>query len=116
MTLRRWLAVLLLVLLPLQVSFAAWHEYADHAADAGDSKTALFHSHDQHDHDSDTGNGADPHEHGLGHIHLDHAQFLAASFALLTVDAIDARIAFKSGAYPSLFLQRLDRPPLRARL
>lgn len=110
---RRWLAIVLLILVPLQVSYAAWHEYADH--DAADMGQALFHSYEAQDHNHDAGTSPNPHDHGLGHIHLDHAQLVSAPFVLAAGSFADARITLETGPYPSLVLERLDRPPLSAR-
>ena len=126
---RRWLAIVLLVLMPLQVSWATMHEYVEHAQGADSAETALFHTHHHHDADHDhdlcgapdhddaggLSHAADLDDGDIGHIHLGHSAFMVTALALpLSGPACD-RIGFESPAYPSISLRRLDRPPLFAR-
>ena len=110
---RRWLAIVLLILVPLQVSYAAWHEYADHGA--ADMGQALFHSYEAQDHNQDVGTSSNSHDHALGHIHLDHAQLVSVPFTMATGNSVDTHVMREARPYPSLVPERLDRPPLFAR-
>lgn len=123
---RRWLAILMLVLLPLQFSLAAVHEYSGHHLIDGDADTPLFHTHGHlgdhassathdHGHPADQANGADPDDEDAGHIHLGHAQLLATALVIPSVNPGGSRSNFASQSYPSVSPRRLDRPPLSAR-
>ncbi|HLA35025.1 MAG TPA: DUF2946 family protein [Rhodocyclaceae bacterium] len=116
----RWLAILLLLLIPLQMSFAAVHEYLEHATDVAESSIHQ-HSHSHVDSDSDhtafdppSGDG-DSHDDGFGHIHFGHAHLVTAPSVVaaspLSNGIIDAAPAF----YRSIPARRLERPPLHAR-
>lgn len=127
--LRRWLAIVLLILMPLQGSWAAMLEYVEHFIGADSAEAALFHTH--HYHDAKHGHGLDgalnqpdagglSHTAGLdegdiGHIHLGHAAFMATALALPLDGPACDRIGFELHAYPSISPRRLDRPPLFAR-
>ena len=125
---KRWIAALLLVLVPLQMSFAAVHGYLEHPPEVS-AAVGLLHTHysgnDGHvspnsdiagDHDDDNAPivGDVPDE-GSGHMHLGYAHPVSTPYVVSKGESAACMTSEPSFSY-SISPRRLDRPPLRARL
>ena len=125
---KRWIATLLLVLVPLQMSFAAVHEYVEHQPDASGA-VSILHTHhsasgdhashasaDLADHDADHASSVgDAPDEGFGHIHLGYAHPVSTPFVGFAGESA-ASVTNEPTSSSSISPRRLDRPPLRARL
>ena len=83
---KRWIATLLLVLVPLQMSFAAVHGYVEHPPEVSNA-ASLLHTHysgsgghvahnsasADHHNDDNASIAADVPDEGSGHMHLSYA-------------------------------------------
>ncbi len=123
---RRWLAVLLLLLVPLQVSYAALHEYVEHQLISDGSEVPVLHAHGHEstvpmtgdlpdgDHHGNSSVPADLPDGGFAHIHLGYAALILVP-QVVAAGAASIIAMSEPDPYPSATPQRLDRPPLRAR-
>ena len=113
---KRWIATLLLVLVPLQMSFAAVHEYVEHQPDASGAVSILHTHHSASgDHASHASSVGDAPDEGFGHIHLGYAYPVSTPFVAFAGESA-ASVTNEPSSSSSISPRRLDRPPLRARL
>lgn len=122
---RRFLAILLMFLMPLQVTWAAAAALHGHFDD--DGTVSLFHYHDDHDHHGDahhddgsdaTGlTGAEHHdvEHHEGHFHPVFTMFIVEPNVNLGLPLPDAHPPWPAQSFSSHIPPVFDRPPLALR-
>ena len=114
---RRWLALFLLCLLPLQVSWAAVADYCSH--EHGSATQHFGHHDDEHevwtDQPDDAKQQTDPVQTGkssLGHDHSHLSGFLALlhEHSVSTYNALQPALRCNALTYPSIPPDRPERP------
>lgn len=102
---RRWLPILLLMLLPLQAVWAAAAPYCEHE----ESPTAMHVGHHTHEHQGSQADDQEPSSTSFA----DHADCPACHGAAAAVPALtgSAAVAGDSDAAPT-WLQSIPRPPV----
>ena len=111
---RRWLSILLLVVMPLQLNWAAVAAYCAHES----APKATHFGHHEHDHDQHVSAAASPDASSPGvgidisdcHFHCPGVAALPMVIVMPAVVAVGPRSAWRAGAVSAPVLAPPDRP------